>query len=92
MITSIRASTNNRASTVLDLFLHAAATYGVPSRIRGDHGGENVLVASFMETVYGAGRGSYLWGRFVFHLVDCQSITLPSFSGVFTTHVLSAYG
>ncbi|KAK1230777.1 hypothetical protein PQX77_006126 [Marasmius sp. AFHP31] len=50
---------------VLLLFWAACAIYGVPDRLRGNHGVENVWVAAFMEFARGHGRGSYLWGRFV---------------------------
>jgi hypothetical protein len=62
LIPCLRASSNNRASTVLDVFKEGVVRNGLPSRVRGDRGGENVLVASYMETVRGTGRGSYLWG------------------------------
>ncbi|KAL0059103.1 hypothetical protein AAF712_014174 [Marasmius tenuissimus] len=65
MITALRASNNNTSSTVLLLFWAACAIYGVPDRLRGDHGVENVWVAAFMEFARGYGRGSYLWGRSV---------------------------
>ncbi|KAF7310367.1 hypothetical protein HMN09_00578700 [Mycena chlorophos] len=65
LITGLRASNNNRAGTVLELFLDAARIYGVPSRVRGDHGGENLHVAAWMEVYRGIGRGSYIWGRSV---------------------------
>lgn len=64
LITGLQASNNNLARTVLDLFLSAASTYGVPSRLRGDHGVENLQVAAFMEHINGRGRGSYIWGRY----------------------------
>lgn len=38
LITGLRASDNNRAQTVLDLFMSATAAYAIPSRVRGDHG------------------------------------------------------
>lgn len=65
LITGLRASNNNLAATVLDVFLEATAAYGIPSRLRGDHGVENLQVAAWMDMVRGAMRGSYIWGRSV---------------------------
>lgn len=62
-VTGIRVSNNNRAETVLDLFLDAINEHGVPSRVRGDHGTENLDVAAWMEEMRGIERGSYIWGR-----------------------------
>lgn len=73
MITGMRAVNNNRRETVLSLFMSAANLYGVPSRVRGDHGNENVWVAGFMEHARGAGRGSYIWGRCVFFFFRISS-------------------
>lgn len=49
LITRIHASNNNLANTVLDLFLCASNVYGVLSRLRGDHGTENLAVAAWIE-------------------------------------------
>lgn len=65
LVTGIRASNNNLAKTVLDLFLDAVQKHQIPSRIRGDHGVENLEVAAYMERVRGVARGSYIWGRYV---------------------------
>ena len=65
VVTALRAHDNNKAATVLHLFLEACFHYGVPQRVRGDHGVENVLVAEWMERVQGNRRGSYIWGRSV---------------------------
>ncbi|QRV90678.1 integrase core domain protein [Ceratobasidium sp. AG-Ba] len=62
MIVAMRAANNNRASTVLKLFLDAIELHGTPSRCRGDRGGENIAVAIFMTLLRGKNRGSYLWG------------------------------
>ena len=62
-VLGIRASDNNLASTVLDLFLCIVDVFGFPSRIRGDHGGENQLVAALQEEVRGAEHGSYIHGK-----------------------------
>ena len=61
----LHCTNNNLASTVLQLFEAAVSTYGVPSRVRGDRGGENVDVADFMIYHRGEGRGSFLCGRSV---------------------------
>lgn len=61
-MTGIRASDNNRAWTVFDMFLTAVIRYGVPSRIRGDRGKENVAVSIFMILWRGQNRASFMWG------------------------------
>ncbi|TCD62111.1 hypothetical protein EIP91_007465 [Steccherinum ochraceum] len=65
LIVGFAVNSNNRASSVLDLFNNATSQYGFPSRCRGDHGTENVDVARKMDEVRGLGRGSYIWGRSV---------------------------
>ena len=65
LVTGIRASNNNWAETVLDLFLDLIEVHGIPSRLRGDHGTENLLVAAWIEEFRGVERGSYIWGRCV---------------------------
>ena len=64
-ITGLRASNNNTGQTVLSIFFCASNAYGVPNRLRGDHGVENILVAAWIEEFHGTQRGSYIWGRFV---------------------------
>ncbi|XP_016348515.1 uncharacterized protein LOC107693586 [Sinocyclocheilus anshuiensis] len=62
LIVFLRASNNNRSSTVMNCFLNAVARYGVPSRIRTDHGGEN-NVCVMMNIFRGSERGSAIRGR-----------------------------
>jgi hypothetical protein len=62
-VVGIRAHDNNRARTVLDFFMEIIKVHGTPSRVRGDHGVENVRVADYMEWKMGRNRGSYIWGR-----------------------------
>jgi hypothetical protein len=64
-ITFLRASSNNRASTTFLLFVESVTKYGLPSRVRGDFGVENVDVARFMQQQRGPNRGSYIAGRSV---------------------------
>ena len=63
----LKASDNNRADTVLACFLSAVSDYGLPSRVRCDKGGENVLVSEHMlnHPMRGPGRRSCITGRSV---------------------------
>ncbi len=62
-ILGIRAHNNNRAQTVLDLFLsEVVGKYGPPEKVRGDHGVENLKVAEWMRQKHGAETRPYLWG------------------------------
>ncbi len=45
---------------MLELFQMATAEHGVPSRVRTDKEGENVLVWQVMESLRGQNRNSYL--------------------------------
>ena len=60
----LSCSGNNRADTVLEEFVQAVAVHGLPSRVRGDHGVENVRVAQYMfnHPFRGPGRRSYVTG------------------------------
>lgn len=49
-IVYLRCNGNNQANTILDLFLEVADVHGLPSRVRSDHGVENVNVAWYMLT------------------------------------------
>ncbi|KAF5309236.1 hypothetical protein D9619_012711 [Psilocybe cf. subviscida] len=66
-VTGLRASTNNSADTVLNMFIEAITTHGVPSRVRGDRGGENRDVAILMILLRGLNRASFMWGPSVFN-------------------------
>lgn len=63
MITFLKACNNNKATTVFDNFIIATKEFGLPSRIRCDHGVENVDVCVYMEGVRGTNRGSAIKGK-----------------------------
>lgn len=48
---------------MLNLFCDATSTYGTPSRVRGDRGGENMDVAVWMIQHHGPNRSSFIWGK-----------------------------
>lgn len=59
---ALRASNNNRADTVLEVFLDAVERFGAPLRVRGDRGGENIEVSVWMIMKRGPNRCSFMWG------------------------------
>ena len=61
----LACATNNRADTVKGRFLSATEEFGWPSRVRSDHGMENVEVARKMIAHRGTGRGSHITGSSV---------------------------
>ena len=67
VIVYLRCSTNNTAETVGRLFEEAVTNWGLPSRVRSDHGGENTQAAMYMlqHPLRGPGRGSFITGRSV---------------------------
>lgn len=50
---------------MLGFFVEAIESYGLPSRIRSDHGYENIMVAYFMNVIRGLNRGSHITGKSV---------------------------
>ncbi len=60
-----KCSNNNRASTVLGCFAAAVEQFGLPSRVRCDHGTENYDVGYYMlsHPLRGEGRSSIIAGQ-----------------------------
>ncbi len=58
----MKCSTDNAATTVYSKFMNAIQQYGLPSRVRSDFGGENILVARHMLQYRGLNRNSMITG------------------------------
>ena len=65
LVVFLKCATNNRAETVMSTFIDGTRRYGIPSRVRSDHGGENADVGRFMESIRGRDRGSHIQGSSV---------------------------
>ena len=65
VITYLSCYNNNRAHTELSEFLRGVESFGLPSRVQTDQGGENVEIAWYMfsHTEREDGRGSQLTGK-----------------------------
>ena len=61
----LNSSGDNKATTVLNHFNEAVRQFGLPSQMRCDHGGENVLIAQTMLELSGLHRGSVITGSSV---------------------------
>lgn len=77
----LKLADNNRAATVLEAFQSATNKFGVPSRVRMDHGTENTEVEHFMIAQRGEGRASVIKGKSV-HNQRIERMWLDVFKGV----------
>jgi hypothetical protein len=62
LIIYLKCTSNNRATTVYEIFLGAVEKFNLPSRVRSDQGLENVSVAAHMIEKRGSERRSMLTG------------------------------
>lgn len=65
LILYLKCTSNIKSATVYESFLAAVAKYHLPSRVRSDQGGENVLVAQHVIHHRGADRNSMIVGSSV---------------------------
>lgn len=65
LIVYLKCTSNIKSATVYESFLGAVGKYHLPSRVRSDQGGENVLVAQHMIRNRGADRNSMIVGSSV---------------------------
>uniref|UniRef100_A0A7M5TZP3 Integrase catalytic domain-containing protein n=1 Tax=Clytia hemisphaerica TaxID=252671 RepID=A0A7M5TZP3_9CNID len=65
LITFLNCSNNNRADTVLNLFIGSLNRFRCPLRIRSDHGMENTSVARWMLENLGVDKKPFITGRSV---------------------------
>lgn len=61
-IVYLKCATNNLVSIVLQYFIGGTHDFGLPLRVREDHGVENVDVSKFMVENRGDNRGSFIAG------------------------------
>ena len=61
----LRSHTNNKASSVLNVFQNSIQKFGLPFRVRADQGVENVEVVRFMlnHPLRGLDRKSFIVGK-----------------------------
>ncbi|XP_078798054.1 uncharacterized protein LOC144989445 [Oryzias latipes] len=72
---------NNCADTHLAFFSDAVNVYGLPLRVRGDHGGENVGIAELMLTVRTTDTNGFIVGK-----VYTQSTVMLEQKQKYTSH------
>lgn len=65
VITFLKCSNNNKASTVLGAFKNGVGEFGLPHSVRSDYGRENKDVCTYMLEKRGTNCGAFLTGKSV---------------------------
>jgi hypothetical protein len=76
-------ATDNTAQTVLEQFIQGVSIFGLPSRVRSDHGFENIEVACYMLRNRGLARGTIITGSLV-HNCRIERVHRDVYAGVLT--------
>lgn len=80
----VSCATSVTTETLVNLFVPSVSIYAVPSRVRSDHGYENIFVAILMNSIRGLGRGSHFTGKSI-HNQRIERLWVDGFQQVIKT-------